>query len=113
VLAGDVCVAMGTTNRAVGRRSLRGRTIHRGQAYSTRVNLSPGRHTLIVTVKFEAATPTPARMIRRTVTGCVAAWLLPEPRTRSRQLLSLTPGLEVSRRQLVTGIEVDRRRELR
>jgi hypothetical protein len=53
-------------------RPLRGRTLRPGQRYSTRVNLTAGRHTLIATVAFEMSAFTPDARFRRVVTRCKA-----------------------------------------
>jgi hypothetical protein len=47
-----------------------GRVVRRGTRYAATISLRPGSHRLLVRVSFKARSHTPARMFRRTVTGC-------------------------------------------
>jgi hypothetical protein len=62
--------AISSVNWALDGRTLRGHTVDFGIQYSLRVKLPRGRHTLTVTVAFDAATPTPTITLRRSVAGC-------------------------------------------
>jgi hypothetical protein len=46
------------------------RGVRRGRQYSTRISLSPGKHTLTVHVKFRARSATRSRTFHRIVSGC-------------------------------------------
>ncbi len=48
-------------------------TVSRGKNYSARISVSPGAHTLTVTVRFRAASKTHSRTFHRTIVGCAAA----------------------------------------
>jgi hypothetical protein len=52
---------------------IRGRSIDRGTRYVASVRVSPGRHKLIVKVKFTASSQTHAHTFRRNVLGCSLA----------------------------------------